>query len=172
VNAALRAGVNSIEHGTYLDAESVRLFRQNRATLVPTVLAGATVAAEAQNSQWMSPAIRAKALEIGPRMLGMLRRAREAGVNIVFGTDTGVSPHGQNAREFALWVEAGFTPEQAIRAATVLAAEHLQLTDQIGRIAPGLMADIIAVEGDPLADVRELESVDFVMKGGAVVVTP
>jgi imidazolonepropionase-like amidohydrolase len=172
VNAALRAGVNSIEHGTYLDAESVRLFRQNRATLVPTVLAGAHVAAEAQNSQWMSPAVRAKALEIGPRMLGMLRRAREGGVNIVFGTDTGVSPHGQNAREFALWVEAGFTPEQAIRAATVLAAEHLQLSDQIGRIAPGLMADIIAVGADPLTNVRELESVDFVMKGGAVVVAP
>ena len=101
-------------------------------------------------------------------MLDMLSRAREGGVKIAYGTDTGVSLHGENARELALMVEAGFTPEGAIRSATVVASVHLELGDDIGTIEVGKYADIIAVDGDPLEDVSELEDVDFVMKSGKV----
>ena len=101
-------------------------------------------------------------------MLEMLRRAHEGGVNVAFGTDTGVSRHGDNAQEFALMVEAGFTPEEAIRSATVVAAEHLEMTDDIGTLETGKYADIIAVTTDPLKDIRALETVAFVMKGGEV----
>ena len=167
VDAALRAGVDSIEHGTYLDAESIALFRDNGATLVPTVLAGATVTGWT-NEPWLPAASRAKAAEVGPLMLEMLRRAHEGGVNVAFGTDTGVSRHGDNAQEFALMVEAGFTPEEAIRSATVVAAKHLEMTDDIGTLETGKYADIIAVTTDPLKDIRALETVAFVMKGGEV----
>lgn len=167
VDAALRAGVDSIEHGTYLDAQSIALFRENGATLVPTVLAGVTVTGWT-NEPWLPAASRAKAAQAGPLMLDMLRRAREGGVKVAFGTDTGVSRHGDNAKEFELMVEAGFTPEQAIRAATVVAAEHVQMQGDIGTLEAGKYADIIAVETDPLKDVTVLQSVSFVMKGGEV----
>lgn len=167
VDAALRAGIDSIEHGTYLDAESIALFKENGATLVPTVLAGATVTGWT-NEPWLPAPSRAKAAEVGPLMVEMLRRAREGGVNVAFGTDTGVSRHGDNAKEFALMVQAGFTPEQAIRAATVVAAEHVQMSKDIGTLEPGKYADLIAVTKDPLANVRELETVSFVMKDGKV----
>jgi imidazolonepropionase-like amidohydrolase len=101
-------------------------------------------------------------------MQDMLRRAHEGGVNVAFGTDTGVSRHGDNAQEFALMVGAGFTPEEAIRSATVTASEHVEMDADIGTIETGKYADIIAVNGNPLKDVTELEDVDFVMKGGVV----
>lgn len=168
INAALRAGVDSIEHGTYLDAESIRLFKRNGAYLVPTVLAGATVVEMAENADFLTPAQKEKSLLVGPQMLDMLRRAREGGVKVAFGTDSGVSAHGDNAREFQLMVEAGYTPEEAIRTATVAGADHLGLSDRIGRIVPGLEADIIALDDNPLEDVSTLMNVDFVMKGGTV----
>ncbi len=167
IDAALRAGVRSIEHGTYLDEETIVLFKRYDAVLVPTVLAGVTVTGWTDEA-WLPPASREKAAEVGPRMLDMLALAKEGGVRVAFGTDTGVSKHGENAQEFALMVEAGFTPEEAIRAATVIAAEHLEMGDQIGSIEVGKFADIIAVDADPLEDVTELEDVDFVMMGGAV----
>jgi len=167
VNAALRAGVDSIEHGTFSNAESFRLFKRNDAYLVPTILAGVTVAELADDpTSFLAPAVRAKAKQVGPQILEMTREAHAAGVKIAFGTDTGVSKHGQNAREFTLLVEAGMTPMEAIRSATVVAAEHLGQYDNFGSIAPGKSADIIAVDGDPLADVSELMDVDFVMKEG------
>jgi imidazolonepropionase-like amidohydrolase len=167
INAFLKAGGDSIEHGTYLDDESIRLFRQNNAWLVPTLLAGDFVARVASGpDNFFTPAQTAKALEAGPKMLDMAARAHRGGVRIAFGTDTGVSAHGDNAQEFALLVRAGLTPLQAIQAATVGAAEHLRIQNEAGRIAPGRAADIIAVRGDPLADVTELERVRFVMKGG------
>lgn len=173
INAALRAGVDSIEHGTYLDQESIRLFKQNDAFLVPTILAGVTVAEWAEDPEsFLLPPQREKSREVGPKMLEMARRAHAGGVKIAFGTDTGVSKHGENAREFALLVEAGMTPMEAIRSSTVLGAENLGLSDRIGSIAPGKAADIIAVDGDPLADVTELEDVDFVMKAGEVFKSP
>ena len=169
INAALRAGVDSIEHGTYLDDESIKLFKEHNAYLVPTLLAGHTVAEEAAKPDtWMPPAVKAKALLVGPNMLAMLHRAHAAGVKIAFGTDSGVSHHGDNAREFALMVQAGLTPLEAIRAATVTASEQLRLNATVGTLAPGKAADLIAVKGDPLSDVSLLEHVGFVMKGGTV----
>ncbi len=169
VNAFLRAGGDSIEHGTYLDDESIRLFRQNDAYLVPTLLAGDFVARVASSpGNFFTPAQTAKALEAGPKMLDMARRAHAGGVQIAFGTDSGVSAHGDNAQEFALLVRAGMTPLEAIQSATVVAAEHLQLSSEAGRIAPGMPADIVAVDGDPLADVTVLEDMDFVMRAGVV----
>lgn len=167
VDAALRAGIDSIEHGTYGDADSFKLYKAKNAALSPTTLAGATVVAQA-DSGWLTPAQRTKALEAGPLMLDMLRRARLAGVRTIFGTDTGVSKHGENAKEFGLWIDAGFTPTEAIRAATLGVAEHYGLASEIGSVAPGKAADLIAVAGDPLADITQLEKVAFVMKGGAV----
>lgn len=169
INSFLRAGGDSIEHGTYLDAEGVRLMRQPGRYLVPTLLAGdfvARIAASPQN--FFTPAQTAKALEAGPRMLDMARRAHDGGVRIAFGTDSGVSAHGDNAQEFALLVRAGMTPLQAIQAATVNAADHLQIAAEAGRIAAGRPADIVAVRGDPLQDVRALERMAFVMRGGVV----
>jgi imidazolonepropionase-like amidohydrolase len=169
VNSFLRAGGDSIEHGTFLDAESIRLLRREGVWLVPTLLAGDYVARVASSpDNFFTPAQTAKALEAGPRMLDMARRAHEGGVRIAFGTDTGVSAHGDNAQEFALLVRAGLTPLEAVQAATVGAAEHLRIGNQAGRIAVGMPADIIAVSGDPLSDVTELERVRFVMRAGAV----
>jgi len=167
INAALRFGVASIEHGTYLDDESIRLFRRNDAYLVPTLLAGATVT-EWINEPWLPEASREKAAAVGPALVDMIGRAYRGGVKIAFGTDTGVSHHGDNAREFALMVAGGMPAEAAIRAATVSAADHLNMSDDIGTIEPGKFADIIAVDGDPFADVTLLENVVFVMKDGVI----
>lgn len=169
INAFLRAGGDSIEHGTYLDDQSIQLFKQHDAWLVPTLLAGDFVARIASGpDNFFTPAQTAKALEAGPRMLDMARRAHEGGVRIAFGTDSGVSAHGDNAQEFALLVRAGLTPLEAVQAATVGAAEHLRISGEAGKIAPGRPADIVAVAGDPLTDVTELERMRFVMKGGVI----
>lgn len=173
INAALRAGVDSIEHGTYLNNESIRLFKRTGAYLVPTLLAGATVVEWAEDpNSFLLPPQRAKALQVGPVMHDMARRAHAGGVKIAFGTDTGVSKHGDNAREFALLVSAGMTPMEAIYAATVAGADNLGKSASFGTITPGKYADIIAVDGDPLADITELEDVDFVMKEGKAYKTP
>ena len=169
INAFLRAGGDSIEHGTYLDDQSIRLFKSNGAWLIPTLLAGDFVARIASGpDNFFTPAQTAKALEAGPKMLNMARRAHEGGVKIAFGTDSGVSAHGDNAQEFALLVRAGLSPLEAIQAATVSAAEHLRIANEAGKIAVGMPADIIAVSGDPLTDVTELERMKFVMKSGVV----
>lgn len=167
INAFLRAGGDSIEHGTYLDRDSIRLFRDNDAVLVPTVMAGVWVADQA-DAGWMTPFQAAKARVVGPQMIEMVRRAHEGGVTIAFGTDSGVSAHGDNAQEFLLYVQAGMTPAEAIATATTIGARHVRLEDEIGRIAPGFAADIVAVNGDPLADIAELLDVDFVMARGIV----
>ncbi len=167
VNAALKAGVDSIEHGTYLDDGSVSLFRKSGAFLVPTLLAGATVSAWAEDpGSFLLPPQRAKAREAGPRMLAMAQRAHRGGVKIAFGTDSGVSKHGENAKEFLLLVEAGLTPMQAIRSATVEGAASLGQSANLGTIEPGKYGDLVAVRGDPVADIAELLDIDFVMKEG------
>ena len=167
INAALKAGVDSIEHGTYLDNESIRLFKRNGAYLVPTLLAGATVVEWAEDPDtFLLPPQRAKALKVGPQMHDMATRAINGGVKISFGTDSGVSRHGDNAKEFALLVAAGMTPMQAIRSATVVGSENLGQQDLLGSIEPGKLGDLIAVDGNPLTDITELEDVDFVMKEG------
>ena len=167
INAALEAGVDSIEHGTYLDKDSIRLFKRNGAYLVPTLLAGATVTEWAADpDSFLTPPQREKAAEVGPRMQDMLRRAHEGGVKIAFGTDSGVSAHGDNALEFGLMVAAGMSAKEAIIAATLSAADNMGKLDQFGSLEPGKSGDLIAVDGNPLTDVTELEDVDFVMKSG------
>ncbi|MBX3511876.1 MAG: amidohydrolase family protein, partial [Hyphomonadaceae bacterium] len=168
VNAALRAGVDSIEHGSYLDAEGIRLLRRTNGYVIPTMMAGWWVSQLAERGGVLTPAQAEKARQVGPALIEMARRASAARVRFAFGTDSGVSPHGMNAREFQLLVEAGFTPLQAIQMATVSAADHLQLEGVAGRIAPGYSADIIAVDGDPLADVAVLMQTPFVMARGRV----
>ena len=164
IDSALKAGVKSIEHGTYLDAETVALFKENDAVLVPTVLAGMTV----KEWDFLPPNSYRKAQVIGPLMQDMLTRAYESGVTIAFGTDTGVSKHGNNAKEFEYMVAAGMSETEAIIAATVTAAKHIELDDVIGTLEPGKYADLIGVDGDPREDITELMDVDFVMKGGIV----
>lgn len=165
---ALRAGVDSIEHGTYLDDEAIRLFKEKGTYYVPTILAGATVARNADVPGYYLPVVAAKAREAGPKILDAVRRAHAAGVKIAFGTDTGVSRHGDNAKEFALMVQAGMTPLQAIEAATRHAADLCGLAEELGTLEPGKAADVIAVEGDPLRNVSALEHVTFVMHAGIV----
>jgi len=164
IDAALRAGVKSIEHGTYLDAQTVRLFKKNDAVLVPTVLAGMTV------TEWdfLPEASYRKAQQVGPKMLDMLALAYKNGVTIAFGTDTGVSKHGGNAKEFEYMVQAGMTETEAIRAATVVASKHIELDTVIGTLEAGKYADLIGVDGDPRDNITELMDVDFVMKGGII----
>lgn len=165
---ALAAGVDSIEHGTFLDDEAIALFKANGAYLVPTMIAPVAALAQARAGQ-LPPATIPKAEAAAGAMQASHRRAIAAGVKIAFGTDSTVSRHGDNAQEFALMVRAGMTPAAAIRAATIDAADALGRKDQIGSLEPGKAADIIAVAGDPLSDVTRLESVDFVMRGGATV---
>ncbi len=168
INAALRAGVDSIEHATYLNDESVQLFKQHGAYYVPTLLAARTVADNAKIPGYYLAVVAAKAEKVGPVAMEAFRKAHAAGVKIAFGTDTGVSPHGQNAREFGLMVQGGMSPMEAIHAATIDAAELLGISSQVGTLEPGKAADLIAVKGDPLKDVQELERVQFVMRAGAV----
>jgi imidazolonepropionase-like amidohydrolase len=167
INAALAAGVDSIEHGSFLDDKSIKLFLERRAFHTPTIIAGVTVLEMAQRAAAvLTPAQAEKALLVGVHIKQALARSYRAGVRISFGTDMGVGPHGQNAREFALMVEAGMTSADAIKAATANAAELLDIADVAGSLAPGKSADIIAVDGDPLADVTELERMTFVMARG------
>ena len=169
IKAALRAGVDSIEHGSYLDDEGIRLLKRTGAYLVPTMLAGETVGEWADDPQsHLLPPQRAKAREVAPVLKAMVGKAHKAGVKIAFGTDTGVSRHGDNAREFELLVEAGLSPMEAITAATVSIADNMGGSDVIGSLEPGKYGDLVAVGGDPLADISELKDVDFVMKEGVV----
>lgn len=167
IKAALRAGVNTIEHGSILDAEAIRLFRETGAWHVPTMMAFEWVVQGAREGK-LTPHSAQKALEIAPHFEESIRRSIEGGVKIAFGTDAGVFPHGRNAGEFALLVEAGMTPSRALLAATGRAAEALGQSDRLGTVEAGKMADLVAVRGNPLEDVTVLESVDWVMKDGVV----
>jgi imidazolonepropionase-like amidohydrolase len=167
INAALEAGVNSIEHGTFTDDRTFELYRRTGAYYVPTLLAPAAALADGERGA-LTPAQMQKAREAAGNAERSFARAYREGVNIAFGTDTGVSRHGDNAQEFALMVRNGMPPAAAIRSATIGAATLLGREDRIGTIEPGKEADIIAVDGNPLDNVRELESVDFVMRQGRV----
>lgn len=168
IKRALRAGIDSIEHGTYMDDEAIELFKKKGAWYVPTISAGKFVADKAKINDYYSPLVQPKAAAIGPRIQSTFARAYKAGVKIAFGTDAGVFPHGDNAKEFAYMVEAGMPPLAAIRSATLGAAELLNQSQRLGSTEVGFAADLIAVKGDPLKDVKVLEQVQFVMKDGKV----
>jgi imidazolonepropionase-like amidohydrolase len=171
IQQAVRAGVASIEHGTLIDDEGLRLLKERGTFLVPTVYVGGYVVAEFGRLGYPENILE-KARHITQEGDEHFRRALASGVKVAYGTDAGVFPHGTNAKQFADLVRLGMTPLAAIRAATVGAAELLGWSDRVGAVAPGLYADLIAVAGDPLQDVTELERVTFVMKGGAVVRGP
>lgn len=165
---AVIAGVRSIEHGTYMDDEVMRLMRKQGTFWVPTLLAGKFVGEKAKIDGYLPEIVRVKAAKIGPVMSDTFARGYKAGVKIAFGTDSGVSPHGENAREFSLMVAGGMPPMEAIQSATVVSAQLLDVSDLLGQIAPGYLADVIAVDGNPLEDIAILEAVTFVMKDGHV----
>ena len=169
---AIRAGVHSIEHGTYMDADTIALMIEHGTWYVPTISAGRFVADMASVPGYFPPVVAAKAAEIGPLIQSTFERAHAAGVRVAFGTDCGVCPHGDNALEFGYMVEAGMSPADALRSATLNAAELLGRGDQLGRIEPGFLADVIAVAGDPLSDVAVLMDVRFVMREGEVFKQP
>ena len=166
--AALEAGVASIEHGTYTGKRSNRLFRETGAYLVPTLLAGETVGAMAERGDTLTPAQAKKAIEVNEAMQGNFAKAYKAGVKVAFGTDSGVSPHGINAQEAVLMHRAGMSEMAIIEAATVNAADLIDMSDSLGTLEAGKHADIIATDGSPLDNIEELLEVDFVMKGGKV----
>lgn len=169
INAALRAGVNSIEHGSYLDDESVRLFNKTGAYLVPTLLAGVSVIEGLSSNNTMPPAIVEKARNVAPIVEASFKRALNGNVKIAFGTDCGVGKHGDNAREFQLMVKYGMKNEAALKSATVNAAELLGMYDKIGSLEVGKYADIIALEENPLQDINAMFDVRFVMKEGDII---
>ncbi|AWF82749.1 Xaa-Pro dipeptidase [Microbulbifer sp. A4B17] len=166
--AALEAGVDSIEHGTYAGPRAHKLFKETGAYLVPTLLAGDTVVQLAKNTDVLSEAQKEKAIRVGTDMRGNFRKAVNAGVKIAFGTDSGVSKHGINAREAVLMNEAGMDNMAILQSATVNAADLIDMSDSLGTIESGKYADIIATDGSPLDNIDELLDVDFVMKGGKV----
>ena len=168
IKRAVRNGVDSIEHGTFMDDECIRLMKEHGTHYVPTISAGRFVYEKAQEPNYFPAIVRPKALEVGPQIQRTFEKAWKAGVPIMFGTDTGVGPHGGNAKEFGYMVEAGMPVMDAIRSATVVAAKYLGVDDKLGSIAAGKLADIVAVPGNPLADVHALEHVSFVMKEGVI----
>ncbi|HSS50481.1 MAG TPA: amidohydrolase family protein [Thermoanaerobaculia bacterium] len=168
IKRAARAGVASIEHGGMIDEEGVRLLKERGIYLVPDIYTDEYILLEADHLGLPQKMIE-KEKELRKNQLVNWRRAIDAGVKLAFGTDAGVYPHGQNARQFHSLLALGLTPRQVIRMATANAADLLGWSDRVGSVAPGRYADLIAVDGDPLADVTELERVRFVMKGGVVV---
>ena len=162
IKAAVRAGAASIEHGTLMDDEGRMLMKQHGTFLVPTLEVRDCVGGN------YPPEFVAKANQIMTAQLQNFRKAVNAGVKIAFGTDIGVCPFGQNAREFSLMVQNGMTPMQAIQSATVAGADLLGISDKVGSIKKGKLADLIAVRGNPLTDVHLLEDVSFVMKQGVI----
>lgn len=165
---AIRAGVDSVEHGTYMDREAMGLMKRNNTWYVPTISAGRWVGELAEQPGRLPEVVRVKAAAIGPQIQDTFARAYDAGVAIAFGTDAGVSPHGANAREFEYMVEAGMPALEALQSATINAATLLRAEDEIGSLQAGRHADIVAVRGNPLDDIREMNRVIFVMKGGQV----
>ncbi|MEM1207334.1 MAG: amidohydrolase family protein [Acidobacteriota bacterium] len=168
IKRAIRGGVTTIEHGSYLDDEGMQLMKRHGTYLVPTLMAGDEVATKAEIEGYYPEIIRPKARAIGPVMQGNFGRAYAAGVKIAFGTDCGVSPHGTNGLEFELMTEAGMPAMETIQSATSVSAELLGIDDDLGSLEAGKLADVVAVPGDPLTDITAMQRVRFVMKEGVV----
>ncbi len=168
IRRAVTAGVDSIEHGTYMSDADMKLMKQRGTWYVPTIIAGRYVAEKAAVPGYYPEQIAAKARQVGPVIQKTAGRAFKAGVKMAFGTDAGVYPHGQNAKEFEYMVEAGIPNAYALQAATVNAAALLKQSDNMGSLEAGKFADVIAVKGNPLDDISLMKQVDFVMKAGVV----
>ncbi len=165
---AIRAGVRSIEHGTFMDDEAARLMKKHGTYYVPTIMAGEFVAEKAREDGYFPELVRPKAQAVGPQIKDTFAMAYRKGVKIAFGTDSGVSPHGRNAEEFRHMVEAGMPPMAAIQSATRTAAELLGVDDELGTLEAGKLADIVAVAGNPVEEIGALSNIVFVMKAGTV----
>ena len=165
---AVQAGVDSIEHGTFMDRNLMELMKKSGTHYVPTISAGRWVYEQAQKPGMYPDVVRDKALAIGPQIQKTFGEAYRAGVRVMFGTDAGVFPHGLNAREFQYMVEGGMPAMEAIRSATIVPARFLRIDDRLGSVESGKIADVIALTGDPLADITALQRVSFVMKEGVI----
>jgi imidazolonepropionase-like amidohydrolase len=165
---AVRAGVDSIEHGTMMTDEGMAAMKEKGTYYVPTISAGKFVAEKAKVDGYFPAVVRPKAAAIGPQIEGTFARAYKAGVKIAFGTDQGVAPHGDNGWEFVYMVEAGMPAMAAIKSATLEASRLAGLDKELGTVEAGKIADLVAVPGDPLADIRQMTKVSFIMKGGVV----
>lgn len=165
---AIRAGVTSIEHGTFMDDEAIELFKKYGTWYVPTIIAGKSTADSAKIPGYYSEIVTPKALSTGPKIQATFAKAYKAGVKIAFGTDAGVFMHGKNYLEFQYMTEAGMPPMEAIKSATISAATLLGVENILGTIQKNKLADIIAVDGDPLKDIAAMGKVSFVMKDGKI----
>jgi imidazolonepropionase-like amidohydrolase len=172
IKRAVRAGVDTIEHGTFMDDEGMKLMKEHGTFYVPTLSAARWVYDQAQDPNYFPAIVRPKALQVGPQIQNTFAKAYKSGVRILFGTDTGVGKHGENAREFRLMVEGGMPAMEAIRAATSAPAKFLDLFDQTGSIAVGKLGELVGVPGNPLADISVMERVVFVMKDNTVYKAP
>ena len=165
---AVLAGINSIEHGTYMDQEIMDLMKARGTYYVPTIMAGDWVAEKAKIPNFFPTLVKPKAEKIGPQITSTFAEAYKAGVKIAFGTDSGVSAHGDNWQEFILMTNAGMSNEDALKSATIETAKLLRVEDQLGQIKPGMFADIIAFQKNPIEDISIVENVSFVMKDGVI----
>jgi len=165
---AIKAGVASIEHGTYMSDETIALMKTHGTYYVPTISAGRFVAEKSKLDGYFPSIVRPKAAAIGPLIQATFQRAYAAGVKIAFGTDQGVAPHGDNAKEFIYMVEAGMPAMKAIQSATLEAAKLVDAEKDLGTVESGKIADLVAVPGDPIADISLMTKVSFVMKAGKV----
>ncbi|MEO8475248.1 MAG: amidohydrolase family protein, partial [Chryseolinea sp.] len=165
---AVMAGITTIEHGTKMTEEIMDLMKTKGTFYVPTISAGKFVAEQAKVPGYYHPLVVPKALEIGPQIQATFAKAYKRGVKIAFGTDAGVFPHGDNAKEFGFMVEAGMPAMEAIKSATVVPAGILGMSDKLGALAPGMYADVVATDENPLKNIKTMENVTFVMKEGIV----
>ena len=165
---AIRAGVVSIEHGTFMSDDTIKLMKERGTYYVPTLSAGKFILEKAKVPGFLPPIVVPKAIATGAAMMATFQRAHQAGVKIAFGTDQGVAPHGENAREFIYMVEGGMKPMDAIKSATLECARLLEMEKDLGTVEAGKLADLVAVPGDPLADISVVTKVSFVMKAGTV----
>ena len=163
---AVNAGVTSIEHGTFMDEEVMDAMKKNGTYYVPTILAGEWVAEKSKIDNFFPELVRPKAAKIGPQILDTFTKAHKYGVRIAFGTDSGVSAHGDNWQEFALMVKGGMSPLETIQSATLETAKLFKLENEIGKIKTGFSADIIALRDNPLENIESLKDISFVMKEG------
>jgi imidazolonepropionase-like amidohydrolase len=165
---AVIAGINSIEHGTYMDQEVMDLMKARGTYYVPTIMAGDWVAEKAKIPNFFPALVKPKAEKIGPLIQSTFAQAYKAGVKIAFGTDSGVSKHGDNWQEFILMTDAGMSNKDALKSATIETAKLLRVEDELGQIKPGMLADIIAVQNNPIQDISTVKNVSFVMKDGVI----